>query len=770
MHPLDPQPLRGLDPRRRAVLRSLFAALGPGSAFALNGCGGAGGEAQHSETDRLSLSQNEVSAPGASAAQTDPSNAATVTGQGSRVAPPRFQQPPLPTAPSPPPPPAPSRETPATPPQPAPKAPSPSPAPTTTQGPAPAPATPGGPTTFDIVTRQLDLKRLVIFREYLDGSPYERFQRLTLLTGSRAVILFKAYDLSAGGQARSFAATRYRLLVDGVEAAIANVTPGTSNSSFSLDLSNVAEGWHELDIASDAGETCPQWVCYVQKGVTPIHQDRMPVVLGSYGLVGARDGKHRLAWVPSRFNPVQGPLRLRQYPNFSTVLPRSALVQTELVPLRPDDIHRPNLSASGVLNSFNGQAYFWSGLIAKAPAVSLLDGPRGVGNVVMATHLMVGRIGQVYFSDPWRVGRVDPDGTVTTLAGYRHRNPPRHTIDQINDIELVGDWSSVDISRRGFREIWGLAWDARSLSVNEQAPPIPNNGILEKPHVSGPRMFVADSQNNRICVLTFAADSHATPVVVSEFITGLADPWDVVYADGVIYVSERGAHRIVAYDATSGLLLRVVVAGLPLATLDQIHVARRTAPLDTVRAQPCVAPEGLAYMDGWLYFGSLSMAQIRRVNLATGALEVASVPYVDNNSNFVKIAVSDGSFYPRGYVFNCTWANIAYGRPQGVDVGLNSAGVGPGAPWATFGYASAVGVGQGRMVCGSSAEGLLVISKALPSDATIGAAAYAAGASAYLSRGLQLTHGPAGWGYYGLPVPRGLTPEIDTYLAAHGNV
>jgi hypothetical protein len=37
-------------------------------------------------------------------------------------------------------------------------------------------------------------------------------------------------------------------------------------------------------------------------------------------------------------------------------------------------------------------------------------------------------------------------------------------------------------------------------------------------------------------------------------------------------------------------------------------------------------------------------------------------------------------------------------------------------------------------------------------------------------QGWHLTHGPGGWGYYGLPLPWGVSTDIDDYLRACGHV
>ncbi|MBA4175615.1 MAG: hypothetical protein C0505_03510 [Leptothrix sp. (in: Bacteria)] len=736
--PLDP--ILTTDPQRRALLSAFLATLGTTPALALIGCGGGGasaGDAQSTALGKLEPTPAPVPAPAPAPAPTPE------------------------PAPSPAPAPAPS------------PAPAPEPAP-----PAPAPAPmPGG--NYTLKSRSIDMSRLLLFRDFQDLNPYERFQRLRVLTGNAAVIQIKAHDLSGGGTVRTFSGTSYRLLVDGVERASIDVPTGTTYAEFNLDLVNIPEGWHEFDIAGTANESCPQWAMYVQKGASPVVQQMMPIVLGSFGLSASR-GAHFIGTVPARLAPVRIELGTRECPSFSEPLPRSALVGTEIVPVRQDDIHRPASNADGLVHTFNTQSYFWSTFVAKYPSgVSLLDGPRGVGNVAMATHLQVGRVGQIYFCDPWRFGKVWPNGTVETLAGYRHvAGVPRHTARPDTDVELVGDWSSIPVDRRGFRELWGATWDARSLTINEAAASIPNNGTLEKPHIAGPRLFLADTQNNRVCLLTFPIDNHTAPPRVTEFLTGLSDPWDVVCEAGVLYVSERLSHRIAAYDATTGALLRVVVSGSALSTVDANRFVRRSTSLAAVRAQPCVGPEGLAFHDGWLYFGSFAMVQVKRVHLTSGEIQVVAEPTLDGNSNYMKIAVSDGTFGPAGTVFVSSWSNAYDGRPMAYlpngtvwgYAAVTSGGVGPGAPWKTLGYTTAVTVSKGRMVSGHSGEGLVMHSKALGYDAIVDLDRYNAGRSDYYRRGLQLTHGYNGWGYYGLNAPLGLSADIDYFLRAHGHI
>lgn len=599
------------------------------------------------------------------------------------------------------------------------------------------------------------------------------------LSGGPAKVEFKGWG---GGVDRALLARRYRLLVDGTEVAAVDVAAGTKIASFTVPLGGLREGWHTLDIAGDPSEVCVPWFAYLQRGGSPVPQATMPVGEGTFSVKGNGYTSYSWAWVPSRFEPVTQPYPYAPRTAFAEALTRRSLAMTDIVPLRRGDIYRTR-DTEGVACSMNLQAYYFSSLTSNEfPDLACLDGPRGQGSLAMATHLQVGRTGGVYFCDPWRMGHVAPDGTIRTIAGWRHRAPAPRPVSSTQPAlraaaELVGDWSSIPAERHGFHEAWGIAWDARTLVVDESAPPIPNNGTLEKPHVGGPVAFVSDSRRNRVVRLQFDRASHEVPVKVTEFLTGLNDPWDVVCVDGVLYVSERLSHRIAAYDATTGAFLRVVVSGAALATVTRFRLVQRLDSLAAIQAQRCVAPEGLYHLDGWLYFGSLAMAQVRRIHLATGELQVVCTPRTDAGSNFLKIAVSDGTFGPRGTVFATSWSIVYAGRPTAYLPGTGAAwdygplgSEGPGQVWDTLGYGCAVGVGQGRLVCSTSSEGLHDIYKAPAGMPTVTWERQQKTASAaYRAAGYELTHGPGGWGYFGLPMPWGVSADIDTYLTIHGH-
>lgn len=645
--------------------------------------------------------------------------------------------------------------------------PTPTPAPTPTPTPTP---TPGflGLTVFDV-----NIAKMVCFDEWdHGGEAYERFQRLTILTGSTATLGFYAKDWVANTFS-ALAASEYQLLVDGVPRATATVLTGAKRGSFTLDLTPLTEGWHKIHIVAHPSESPVPHFVYINR--TGKAATTAPAWSGSFELTHGRTKYSYVEQLPPTLSPIVPAIKVREYPVFSAALAPTQLFRQDLAPVRPQNILRPNRNKAGIVSTCNEQAYFYSSLITKFPRQPLLDGPRGMGCITMATHIQVNRTGGAYVCDPWRLTKVLPDGTIKTLAGYRHKGMGSY-YDGTQDVELVGDWSSIPVARRGFHELWGMSWDARTLATNESAAPIDG----EKPHITGPACFITDSQNNRVIKLQFNPADRLDPVV-SEFIVGLADPWDVIFDNGVLYVSERKANRIAVFNADTGAYLRTLVSGQALASVSFDRRPERNSgvTLEQVRAEPCVLPEGLALQDGWLYFGSKVMQQVKRVNVTTLAVEVVCTPYIDGNSKFVKIAISDGSFGPRGTVFTATWSNNDFGYPEAFLPGgakwnyykftAQPIDSGRGGNWQTLSYTSAMGIGMGRMHCGSAGEGLVTISQALTTDPVIDTAKYRTGRTQYLDRGYHFLHGDCGNGYYGYALPWGASSEIDYYLQVNGH-
>ena len=146
---------------------------------------------------------------------------------------------------------------------------------------------------------------------------------------------------------------------------------------------------------------------------------------------------------------------------------------------------------------------------------------------------------------------------------------------------------------------------------------------------------------------------------------------------------------------------------------------------------------------------------------------------------FLKIAASDGTFGPRGTVFVTDWTVGNHGfpyayLPDGTRWAINSYSSealpnGAGGVYESFGYSGAVAVRNGRMLFGGAMEGVVEMRAAPVGAAAIDRRLYAAGKACWLADGLHLTHGVGGWGYYGLPLPWGHSPETNHYMLVHGH-
>jgi hypothetical protein len=630
---------------------------------------------------------------------------------------------------------------------------------------SPALAAPPAPT--GVSTSIPNLSKAVAFTGWMSFcNRYERQQSATVITPAKPQIKAYTCNMTTGGSPVPFGVnTTLTLTLDGTPVATAAVKAADTSVTFNVNLNAVPEDWHLASIKGlDPSWSVLDYGVYVLKGAKATPHAVMPVTTASHELAFDGEGRYQQAWVPTKFTPVTVPYPARTFPPFSTVPARKDLVFTSLAVARPDDLYRPALTKEGVWTSANMENYFFSTFEQANPILPMLDGPRGRGSIIAPVHLEVGTAapngvlrGNVYFIESWRIGKVTPDGTVVTLAGWRHKDMASYWNDP-TAAELVGDWSTIPASRRGFAQPWGMAWDPRTLAINEMAAPIPSEGN-EKPHIFGPTLYVSDTYHNRVVKIEFSAVSHGIPPKVTEFATGLNEPWDVIAVGVQLYVSDRKNHAIKVFDMDTGGLVKTI---------------------------PVVQPEGMAYLDGWLYYGSVATKSIRKINLATGQNVLIADPsvaaakfgyYIDDNSRYMKIAVSDGSFGPRGMIAYTTWSNRNFGYPNLIDgntgaaidyLSLKSGETFRGTnPLRIKSYATAVGIGAGRMLFGTAEEGLHVASQVLPSDPVVDQKKYQAGLDEWQEKGYNLTHGPAGYGYYGLPLPWGDSPEIDYFLKAN---
>ena len=606
---------------------------------------------------------------------------------------------------------------------------------------------------------------------------YERFQTLQAVPANAQALTFGRKNRRSTD--RLVGPTYTLRLYDTNDALLRSfvrtVTPySVADASFTADFSGL-NGWVRASIECPYPEKSPSWFIYVKGGGPAPAQ--MPVVGGSFDIFHD-SAQHHWALVPAAFDPTIVPLPARERPAFSAPVDPAQLYREYLVPMKADvDIVRTVKSAEGIVHTNNYQSYAYASLVSQFPSTSLLDGPRGRGAIGMPTHLAPGRNEKTYFSDPWRFGKITPDGTITTLVGWRHGGAiPGDKRNNTSALELVGDWSAV--ADKGTWGMWGWCWLPSTLATDPNQPPIGG----EPPHVgTGPVLILADTYKGRLLKVQFDGHDRSKPGVVTVLVSGLFNPWDVVADDNdVIYVAEQTAHRIVAYDGHTGAKIRVVTQGAALAHVDASKFVVRDGSLAAIRSQPCVAPEGLFLQDGVLSFGSFAMQQIREITLATGANVPVAEPDFDSNSRFVKIARSDGTFMARGTYFASTWSSRHFGMPEAIGPngvryrlrfdfdGEKALSQGRGGHWEAMGYAAAVGVGNGRLIFASSMEGVAQMSLALPTDPAPNYAQYMAGFRAWLDAGLHKVYGFHGFGYYGLPKPEGLPAAIDYYLTVNG--
>ena len=393
--------------------------------------------------------------------------------------------------------------------------------------------------------------------------------------------------------------TTLTLTLDGKAVATAAVKAADTAVTFDVNIAGLAEGWYLASVTGlDRSWSVLDYGVYVRKGAVAQpqcmdagdHRQSRTYFRGGSALsagMGTAQVRADHGSVPAAANSrICRRCRLRK-----------DVVITSLAVPRPGDLYRPALTKEGVWTTANLENYFYSDFEQPTPKLPMLDGPRGRGSIIAPVHLEVGSAapggalrGNVYFIESWRVGKVTPDGTVVTLAGYRHKDMASYWEDPTS-AELVGDWSSIPPERRGFAQPWGMAWDPRTLVINEQAAPIPSEDN-EKPHVLGPALYISDTYRNRVVKLEYSAIAHGVPPKVTEFVTGLNQPWDVIAVGTQLYVSDRMNNAIKVFDMDTAALVKTI---------------------------PVVQPEGMALLDGWLYYASVKSKSIRKINLDHGS-------------------------------------------------------------------------------------------------------------------------------------------------------
>lgn len=623
------------------------------------------------------------------------------------------------------------------------------------------------PSEFTTTEIPFNYSGVVCLKAQYATSRYERFQNHCVITSNSILLPFSKTNLEAGGStAVSFLYPKYGLVFTpihpttgalvgpGVERATYTRVGSERTGSFVGTLGSEPDGPTRVEIvAYDANNNrvispveglLTYWL-YIDRASQARNHAFTVFQNGSYEWEKLAADGHPVVYqfivVPkASLANTAPPLTPITAVPFDTALPKEQIVRTNYVPFSQATPHRPCITKRGITITECRQPYFWVDAHNSYSRLPLRDGPRGEGTAALLMHLYVGRLGKIYGADPFSFWVIDSTGLKRTLVGQRHIVEPYWAENGLNDpnVEYVGNWDpSIPLYERFPWESWGRIWDPDSLLLDEDDPPIGG----EQPHVGiGPVIWLTD-RHGYVLKVQFDGHNRMAPAVVTRLLPA-DDPWGIDYADGVIYVGERGVNRISKWDE-DGNFLGVLVGDPTASALGSIDDTVRMwigATAAVCRTHSIVAPEGMRIQDGFMYWGSLAQREVRRIPLAGGPIEVVCRPNIDNNSNYVFIELSDGTFGPRGTVFVTTWSATNNGRPQAFlpIPGVATDGTplrnsvvwawqsfaeheitGPGGKWDSGSYGGAVGIGHGMLVCGGADNGIDVYTKKTTNTFTV---------------------------------------------------
>lgn len=690
--------------------------------------------------------------------------------------------------------------------------PAPGPTPTPTPDPAP-PIDPTPPTALTINRTPLDLASITCLNQQYTSSRYERYQNHTVLTADAISLKFRCTNIAVGGTRLAFPYPKYGLLFDGVERATYTRVGSELEGTFTGALGDEADGPVLTQIVaydtsgnrvtSPTGSLLAHWLWIDRRGEA---KNRADVIFqtGSYEWTHIA-AVYAWARVPkTMLGNITKPLPSRIPVPFSTALPAKSIARVDRVPMQVGETHYPCVTSRGITVAENMQAYFNADMTAAVAnrRLPLLDGVRGACSASMITFLRFGRNRKLYGCDPFAFWLIDETGTKTTLAGLRDAVAPLWS-DTKKTPEIVGNWdASIPASERFPWESWGQCWDLRTLALDMNAAPVGG----EQPHVGiGPVAFLSDRHGYVLklqfngggpaALASFGNTDRWAPPIVTRFLAA-NDPWGLDYLDGVIYVAERGLHRISKYSADSGAYIGDVVSnpnGAALCTLlAGTHEYKRPAGATQAQydAATVVAPELIEIQDGYLYYGSVVMQEVKRINLATGVIEIVCRPTFNANSHFCYLALSDGTFGPRGTVFVTSYSNQNFGRAEAFlptpgttadgtplthavkwNWQANAPGVVRGSgPTDAAEYAIAVAVKDGMLAQGNSNMGLQTFMQADTALDPVPDLVRAKSGQAYFNaQCYPLIFGPYGYGPTLYPLPLGENADCDYWLGLNGH-
>jgi hypothetical protein len=207
-----------------------------------------------------------------------------------------------------------------------------------------------------------------------------------------------------------------------------------------------------------------------------------------------------------------------------------------------------------------------------------------------------------------------------------------------------------------------------------------------------------------------------------------------------------------------------------------------------------LAPEGIVYQDGWLYYGAYALGEVRRINVKTKEIQVCCRPFlgdiIGNQPHYIFLAISDGTFGPRGTLFTTTFVQRlpdAFLPVAGTDTDGTPLTHSKQWTWSTLGYevlagdsgrqggyqySMAVGIGAGILTKGSSNRGLDVHVLADVPDLVDDALEYTKiknGAMYWRKNGGDIIWDQEGFPAHNIPLPWGENDDVDFWLKLSGH-
>lgn len=453
-------------------------------------------------------------------------------------------------------------------------------------------------------------------------------------------------------------------VVDGVNVG-APVNVSVWPAMISVDMSTVAAGQHWLAVIPQGADP----TVYNPFAATVIvghATDMMPVVPCMYGMSKRREPMPP-EWVVR--SDILDPLPMpRSFPDecvaytnrptsgqliFDAVMPHAGYLWDVMqIPVKNA---AGDVFVVGVLNENNARFDLAAPVMDRFPS---WDGPRGVG---FLSSYITGMVDlhepDVYFVDTKlkraRFGRITPDGTITTLAGYR-------TVDRII-------YNPYDTSASITTAMRDAQWErVGTCDVDLSAP----TDLVQDPRPGqGENWYVADALNHRIAKVTEDGEitTYAGVPGVAGFQDGFASlarfnrPTSLTMApDGTMYVADWWNNRIrmISPDGQQVTSLGVPATNPPAyGSVPAYQTARTLYMKNGALSQATWLYPFCIRIDsqGRLLVKERSFASIRRIDLTAQTVTLMYTNATSAASEWQWLAVNvDGTCGPVDDVFLAT--------------------------------------------------------------------------------------------------------------------